>query len=132
MTSIVSAGTTTLFTRSPCEGEHGTGELVLDLDFIVEWLKPNPTLFRYLIAPATLTFRRVCDLNLSVDYASCGMGPFSIDGIERQAKVYPNGYSTFSWRIPINYPRGEVTFIADGFMQVLRSEPRELDRMMLS
>ena len=44
----------------------------------------NPTLFRYLIAPAALTFR------------------------------------------------GEVTFIADGFMRVLRSEPGELDRMMLS
>ena len=81
------------------EGEDGTGALVLDLDFIVEWLKPNPTSpnptrFRYLIAPATLTFRRVSDLKLSVDYASCGMGPFSIDGIERQASVYPSGHST--------------------------------------
>jgi hypothetical protein len=112
-------------------GEHGAGELILDLDFITEWLDVRGGRFHFLIAPATLTFRGVCDLKASVDYASCAMGPFSIQGIEREQKVYPTGHTTYIWRISIDFPQGELTFLADGFSQVLRAEPREKDEQML-
>jgi hypothetical protein len=54
------------------EGEHGPGRLEIDLDFIVEWLRPSDESFRFLVAPATLIFHRVTDLKVALDYASCG------------------------------------------------------------
>ena len=109
------------------EGAHGTGEHVLDLDYILEWLSVPEGPFRFRVAPATLTFHGVVALRLSLDYAilSAGMTPFSIQGIEREVHLYDNGLSSFRWRIPINWPEGEITFIASGFTQVLRAAPLE-------
>jgi hypothetical protein len=106
-------------------GEHGTGELVLDLDYILEWLPPRDGAFTFRVAPATLTFHGVVDLRVSLDYAgpSAGMTPFSIQGIDRELYLYGNGFSAFRWRIPVNWPDGEITFIASGFTQVLRAPP---------
>lgn len=104
------------------EGEYGSGELVLDIDYILEWNCPPGEICEFVIAPATLTFLSVTDLQINVDYAgsSAATGPMSIDCIEREVKVYPNGYSTSSWKIPITWPSGLITFIATGFVQVLR------------
>lgn len=110
------------------EGEDGTvGQLVFDLDFIVEWLQPPPDSFRFLVAPATLTFYRACDLKVELDYAkvSAATIPFSIYGIEREEKISSNGYKSYRWRMAVAFPDGEITFVADGFKQVLRSPPIE-------
>ena len=109
-------------------GAHGTGELELDLDYILEWLPPRDGAFTFRVAPATLTFHNVVDLRLALDYAgpSAGMTPFSINCIEREPYVYANGLSAYRWRIPVNWPEGEITFIATGFTQVLRSPPIEV------
>lgn len=52
------------------EGEHGSGELVLDIDHIVEWLPPVEGSCRFLLAPATLTFHEVYDLRIEIDYTA--------------------------------------------------------------
>jgi hypothetical protein len=54
------------------EGEHGTGELEFDLDYILEWLTPvaGAVSYRYRVAPARLRFRDVTNLAISIDYAS--------------------------------------------------------------
>ena len=107
------------------EGEYGSGDLILDIDFILEWYCPPGQICEFLISPATLTFHSVTDLQLHIDYAgsSAATSPMSIDGIEREVRVYPNGHSTNSWKIPINWPAGHITFLASGFMQALRGTP---------
>ena len=114
------------------EGEHGTGRLILDLDFIVEWRKAAADAVRFLVASATLTFNAVTDLNVNVNYAGSAMGPFSIAGIDRELKTYPNGFMTYQWRIPVNFPEGHVSFVAAGFLQTLRCEPNDVDRQHLT
>lgn len=71
------------------EGEYGSGELILDIDHILEWNCPPGEICEFVIAPATLTVLSVTDLQRNVDYAvsSAATGPMSIDGIEREVKV---------------------------------------------
>jgi hypothetical protein len=107
------------------EGEHGAGELILDIDYILEWKCPTGQVCEFSIAPATLNFTSVTDLQIRVDYASASAatGPMSMEGINRVEKLYPNGYSTYLWTIPLNWPSGEIKFIAPGFVQTLRAKP---------
>ena len=69
-----------------CGGEYGEGELVLDIDFILDWLcDPVSWECEFRIAPATLTFHHVSALVVSLDYARCtaALGPASISEITR-------------------------------------------------
>ena len=113
------------FRLGEVNGERGTVELEFDIDFIVEWITEADNTLRFRIAPATLTFNDVFGLRLAIDYATpaAGMTPFSIDGIERDPLSYPTGYVSFRWRLPVNWPTGEITFDSSGFVQVLRREP---------
>jgi hypothetical protein len=117
------------------EGEHGTGELILDLDYILEWTCPTgENRYQFLMSPATLTFIGMTDLKMTLDYTkvSAGTCPFSVDGIERSLKSYESGYSSYAWRIPINWPNGELSFVASGYKQVLRAEPVWSNEMYLN
>ena len=98
-------------------GEHGAGELIFDIDYIVEWLG-NGNEFRFRLVPATLRFTDVTDLRVSLDYASpsAAMGPFSIHAIERHTEQRER-YIAQVWRIEVNWPGGEVTFEASGYEQ---------------
>jgi len=113
-------------------GDSG-GELVLDLDHIVEWLpQSGDEPFRWRVAPATLTFHSVFNLRVEIDYAAIGAGttPFSIDRIEREV-VQPGDPARFRWRIKVNWPDGAIIFESSGFTQVLRAAPTTLDRQTL-
>ena len=99
------------------EGRHGEGELLLDLDYILEWLKaPHGIEFR--IVPAQLRFIDVTHLRIALDYASAtaALAPFSIHSVERQLEQR-EGYVAQLWRIVVNWPIGEVTFEASGYEQ---------------
>ena len=115
------------------ERKHGTGDLLLDIDFIVEWLCHNDRPWQWRVAPATLTFHNIFDLRFEVDYAaaSAAIEPFTLDGIEREELRYPNGATTYKWRLPINWPKGLITFESPGFTQVLRRPPILVDRQAL-
>ena len=117
------------------EGEHGEGELILDIDFILEWLcDPATRRCDFRLAPATLTFHRVSDLVLALDYATptAALVPASMNGITREPHVYPNGYRSYRWRIDINWPTGSISFLGHGFTQVLRSSPVLLSQQCLA
>jgi hypothetical protein len=100
------------------EGVHGSGQLVLDLDYILEWLCGNPGEQRFRIVPVSLTFNDVFALRLALDYASptAAFGPFSIGSIERRVESRPR-YEATIWRILINWPVGEISFEASGYEQ---------------
>jgi hypothetical protein len=119
---------------SICGGQYNEGELVLDIDFIVEWLCGVDRTCRFRLAPAVLTFHGVFDLLINLDYASAGAGtvPFSIDHIEREPITFPNGASGARWRICANWPPGLISFANQrGFTQVLRADPIETDEQYL-
>lgn len=85
------------------------------------------------MAPALLTFHDAADLRIQIDYATptAGIMPFSIDGISREARVYPNGFTSYRWTIPVNWPSGSITFAATRFTQVLRRPPWVSDHQCL-
>ena len=104
--------------------EEGSADLVLDIDYILEW-KRDGNVFFFLVAPAALRFKDVFGLKLSLDYASpsAGMCPFSIDGISRELVEFPNGYTSYRWFIKVNWPYGEIQFRSPGFTQSLTGVP---------
>ena len=107
-------------------GQHGAGELALDIDYIVEWLCSTDGSCQFRIAPATLTFREVTDLRIEIDYAAAtaALTPFSVSQIVREAISYPKGLSLYRWTVTLSWPQGAISFIAGGFAQVLRADPR--------
>lgn len=102
------------------EGEDGSGELVLDIDYILEWCIDKPD-FSFRIAPATLRFHEIFNLRVVLDYASlpAGISPFTLDGITRELLTYPNGNQSFRWLLSVNWPAGEISFESSGFTQEL-------------
>ena len=104
------------------EGEHGAGELWLDLDYIVEWIERDSA-FQFRIVPACLKFKQVTSLKLALDYpaVSAAIGPFSIASIGRQY-VEREHYVACVWNISINWPTGEIEFEASGFEQLARGK----------
>ena len=113
------------------EGEHGTGQLWLDLDYILDWICPatDREAYRFRIAPAVLRFRDVDSLRFELDYATptAAMGPFSLAGVERESVAYGGGYSSFRWKLDINWPSGSISFESPGFAQELTGPVLETD-----
>lgn len=117
------------------EGEHGTGELVLDIDYILEWVR-NKESFSFRIAPATLLFYEISNLRFCLDYATptIGIVPFSLNAIKREPITYPTGHKSFRWDLEINCPDGNLSFECPGFTQTLRESDRisSLQRLLPS
>ena len=115
------------------DDESGAGELVLDLDFIVEWVRVGAEQLRFWVAPATLTFHGVHELKIAIDYAGAAMTPFSLGHIGRDGVVQPDGVSFQQWRLEVCWPfNSSITFVGSGFTQVLRREPLLVDGQRLT
>ena len=100
------------------EADHGTGELELDLDYILEW-RTEKDKFSFLLVPATLRFHKVFGLRVALDWATptAGMGPFSLSAIEKNVEDRGHYIATL-WHLPLNWPEGSLKFEAEGFTQV--------------
>jgi len=118
------------------DGEHGAGQLWLDLDYILDWVCPTNDVssYRFRVAPAILQFRDVTSLRLSLDYATptAAMGPFSIDGIEREPISYGDSYTSFRWAIAVNWPAGAIAFESPGFHLHLTGPAVDTDTQYLT
>jgi hypothetical protein len=99
------------------QGGHGAGELVLDLDYILEWIKGAEGM-RFRILPVHLRFIEVKALRITLDYASpsAAMGPFSMHAIERRTQARDR-YAAQLWKILVSWPVGEITFEASSYEQ---------------
>jgi hypothetical protein len=123
------------------EGEHGTAELQLDIDFILEWIGDGGAPFRFRVAQAMLQFHEVFGLRFALDYVACsaGMSAFAIGGITREplreAGQDQDGRDDdrgpWRWRIDVNWPEGFLTFEATGFSQWLVGEVVEQEAQSL-
>ena len=113
-------------------------DLILDIDFIVEWLcEPGGTV-RFRVAPADLVFHGVTDLRLHVDCDEgyqAALHPLSIDGIERAPVRDQHVYLDrpyYRWTVRLNWPSGStIDFGAVGFTQTLRADPVVTDQQAL-
>jgi len=115
------------------EGSYGAGQLILDIDYILEWVNGADGKFHFRVLPATLTFTDVTNLRVALDYATptAGLGPFAIHAIERRLERRER-YEAQIWKIRINWPVGEISFEASGFEQRGRREPILTDGQFLS
>lgn len=108
-----------------------TSDLVLDLDFIVEWLCDTAGAATFRVAPARLTFHGVTDLDLAVSWGDSNhrksLHEMSIDRIERaqvadQQVFLDRPY--YRYIVHTSWPAGgRLSFGAAGFTQHLLSAP---------
>ena len=104
--------------------DDGSADLVLDIDYVLKW-EASGDGFLFTVCRADLRFHDVFGLKFTLDYSvpTAGMCPFAIDGIERELVEFPNGYKSYRWRLPINWPKGSLEFQAPGFTQTLTGVP---------
>ncbi len=117
-----------------------TSDLVVGVDFIVEWLCGADRRFKFKIAPATLVFHGVTDPRIAISWGDTGcqaslfepsIGQISREQVADQKVFLDRPY--YRWRIELNWPDGgEITFGAVGFTQTLLAEPVVCDRQHLS
>ena len=110
-------------------------DLILDIDYIVEWLCGDPQDVRFRVAPADLVFHDVGDLKIGLEYPSGMLSEISINTIHRMpAKpAHDRGPPSYDWRIEVHAPpRAALSFRASGFTQTLRGEPLTLPQQSLT
>ena len=100
--------------------EETQSDLVLNLDYIVEWLCGTDKTCSFRIAPAILRFVDVD--NLSIHFSMQFNQPVEIYSIERVI-LPPEDYKNFHWTIALqNYPELKLNYInfdATGYIQEL-------------
>ena len=118
------------FRISDPENDDWASDLSLDIDFHLEGARWIDGRCESLLTAATLVFHGVTDPKISIDWGPSGfqnlMHGVSIDRIEReqiQNRRLPTAPSEYKWRIPLNWPEGEISFGASGFTQMHRGEP---------
>ena len=115
-------------------------ELLLDIDYIVEWICGIDSRTKLRIAPATRTFHDVTNLQSTLDFYNDAyrqnINELSIAEITRKP-VDANKEGSlgpyFEWSIEMNLPKdGKVTFGASAYSQILRANPVLMDEQRLS
>lgn len=91
-------------------------DLELDIDYILQWNKPDidGLPFTFWVAPATLIFSQV--KNLSFDLNTAFNDAFEIEDIEKTK----TGDGTV-WTIITR--QGDIQFVSEGYTQYIRQEP---------
>ena len=106
---------------------HEQFELALDIDYIFRWVDPPPneTYFRFCIAPATLVFKNVHDVEFEIDSYN---GKLEIDNILREDESIPINAeligTTREWLWRIECQEGEIRFRSVGYEQSIRVAPQ--------
>jgi hypothetical protein len=93
-----------------------SGDLALDIDYILQWNQPDieGLPFTFWIAPATLIFKHVQNLILEID--TTFTEAYEIDDIEK--RVTETG---ITWTIITQ--RGYIEFTSEGYEQFIRQDP---------
>jgi hypothetical protein len=122
------------------EAGDWTSDLVLDIDFITDWLGCGAGAARFRVAPATLTFHGVTDPRIAIDFGQSGhqvaLHAVSIDRIDREPVAEQKVHLDrpyYRWLVRLNWPQGgELAFGAWGFTQELDAEPIVTESQHLS
>ena len=100
-------------------------DLVLDLDYIVEWIETPKGSFRFRVAPAILRFPGVDKLHVQTLLAfGEGLEIDSIDRVPCEDETFPDHYHwTIGMHTYWNDDRNRIEFDATGFVQALTGPP---------
>jgi hypothetical protein len=102
-------------------------EIVFDIDYILHWVHPKPdeTYFKFWVAPATLVFENIYDLELDI---SSYKGNLEIDKIRREDERVPRNAQYIDkeneWLWCIECQEGEIRFRSVGYKQYIRTNPQ--------
>ena len=102
-------------------------ELAFDIDYIFEWLDPQPNqrYFKFWVAPSTLIFNNVHDVELDIDSYNAKL---EIDNIKREDESPPINAEyigkTSEWLWTIECKEGEIRFRSVGYEQYIRTAPQ--------
>ena len=93
-------------------------ELILDIDYILEWIKNDDGLISFRLVQAELCFVNVSDLRVVFGFPQVTINPLPIDQIVRSDR--PLGvrelYREYRWDIVLNDGLdGKLTFRASGY-----------------
>jgi hypothetical protein len=102
-------------------------ELLLDIDYIFEWVHPKDGkgYFKFWIAPCTLVFENIYQLKLDLEISA--VHHRKIDNISmedsQRAKSAANVEQMIKYDWVIETLQGEITFEASGYKQYVRKQP---------
>jgi hypothetical protein len=94
-----------------------SGRAYVDLDYIIEWLRPDTDKdpWKFKIAPATLVFQGVAKIVIHLDW---GAG-ITLTEIKRDEVQLEGGWKGYRWSLRSD--EGSLEIWAQGFRQALRS-----------
>jgi hypothetical protein len=98
------------------EGHYSGVELLLDIDYILKWVKTDPEKWKFWVTPSTLVFDGVLDFQMKWVGS---LLDWQIEDITREPGKYPHGKKCWRWEI---YGTG-MTFLAKGYRQYIRQKP---------
>jgi hypothetical protein len=112
------------------DGEYQS-DLVIDLDFLMEWLPTPEGTYKFQMAPALLRFHNVDKLVIRtlLDYKQA-MQISEVTRLRREDQ----GYTNYHWTIKLHtYPgrQSQIEFDATGFSQELIAQPLVSNRQSL-
>jgi hypothetical protein len=102
-------------------------ELAFDIDYIFDWIHPQPneTYFKFWVAPATLVFTNVHDVEFEIDSY---IGRVEIDNIKREDECLPANAEyigkTSEWLWTIECKEGDIRFRSVGYKEFIRTVPQ--------
>lgn len=97
---------------------------LLDLDYILQWLKPNELgYFQFWTAPTTLIFYNVQSLRIEIDPLWKPPVLLEIDEIYLKRES-PKSSKEIRYQGEISLRRGRMSFNAQGFKQIVRKPPK--------
>ncbi|MEU6381162.1 hypothetical protein [Streptomyces sp. NPDC046909] len=107
--------------------------LLFDLDYVVRWVHPVPpeTYFSFWVAPSTLVFEEVWDLEGDLDFKGLGVD-LELDALHR---LTPEDDRPPWHGVPLWHMEGrsfDLRFRASGFRQYIRQPPRHSRRLSLT
>ncbi|MER7755255.1 hypothetical protein [Kitasatospora sp. NPDC097643] len=113
----------------PGASDDSLPRLLLDIDYIVRWVHPvaPETHFSLWIAPSTLVFEDVWDLEGDLDFKGMAVS-LDIDHLRRSTPEDARGGP--QWHIEGH--SFDLRFRATGFHQYLRQEPQLSPRLLLT
>jgi len=104
-----------------------THELMLDVDYIFEWLKPAQPSgdYKFVLVPSTIVFKNVYDLNIELAVFE----DITIEDLIRESDKQKH-----SWLWTIECNQGTISFKSDGYTQCFRREPsiEKIQKLSLS
>jgi hypothetical protein len=109
-------------------------EFVLDIDYIFQWVNPQPgeACFKFWVAPATLVFENVCNIvfDLKTD------GGVEVESLIREAPQRPHNAEhigrELEWRWIFECQEGSISFQSVGYKQYVRAMPQLTQHQILT